>query len=267
METLPYNPNNVLVFRDHIEKLLSEYDVSDKVNNIDIYRKAFVHKSYCTRKNENFVNGNIKCPDDCIPLQEDSNETLEFHGDAILNIIVTEYLFERYPEENEGFLTRMRTKLVNGRMLAKLSSIVGLDKYVLISKQIDENMGRQNLNILEDTFEAFLAAIRRDLGYKAAQTWVISVIENNIDFADLVRDNNNFKDILLKFFQQNKGYIPKFFEINVDTKKNNSKIYTVCIKDIDNNVISTGKGPNRKDAEMDASLTALKTLCPEFRNV
>jgi len=69
--------------------------IYDDVNNINIYRRAFVHKSYCRRKNENFLNGNVNCPPDCLPLQEESNERLEFLGDAILNMVVGLYVFER----------------------------------------------------------------------------------------------------------------------------------------------------------------------------
>lgn len=81
--TLPYNPNNTLLQESDLRKILDTYDIHDNVNNIDIYRKALVHKSYCTRKNENFLNGNVNCPHDCLPLQEESNERLEFLGDAI----------------------------------------------------------------------------------------------------------------------------------------------------------------------------------------
>ena len=107
-DLLPYNPLNILVQKSDILNLTKNF------KDINLYRKAFVHKSYCTRKNENFLNGNINCPPGCLPLQEDSNERLEFLGDSILNMVVADYLFERYPDENEGFLTRMRTKLVNG---------------------------------------------------------------------------------------------------------------------------------------------------------
>jgi dsRNA-specific ribonuclease len=85
---LPYNANNVLVSHDDVLSILSEYLDNPVINDLNVYRKAFVHRSYCTRKNENFVNGNSNCPKDCIPLQEESNERLEFLGDAIVNLAV-----------------------------------------------------------------------------------------------------------------------------------------------------------------------------------
>jgi ribonuclease-3 len=238
---LPYNTKNALLAVSDVVNILTAYGVDAPPKNIDIYRKAFVHKSYCTRKNENFVTGNTKCPVGCLPLQEDSNERLEFLGDAILNVTVATYLFERYPSENEGFLTRMRTKLVNGKMLAHLSKIVGLEKFILMSKQIEEGDGRSNTNILEDTLEA------------------------NLDFSDLVKLNNNMKDIILKYYQQNFGYTPKFYEIDV-TMEGKIKMFKVCLKDINGTIISDGSGRTKKEAEQDAAKKAIMTQCPEYLN-
>lgn len=259
-DTLPYNSKNNLITNADVYNLLKSYDITKEFRDINMYRKAFVHKSYCTRKNENFLNGNINCPDNCLPLQEESNERLEFFGDSILNMTVADYLFERYPDENEGFLTRMRTKLVNGKMLAFLSEKIGLSKYIILSKQIEENDGRKNLNILEDAFEAFIAALYLDfgnIGFEVAKNWIINVIETHLDFSELIKQNNNYKDIFLKYYQQNFSCMPKFYEMNVDNTNINGKIYTICIKDNNNNILSIGKGNNKKEAENDAAKIAL----------
>lgn len=259
----PYNNKNNLITESDVYDLLTSYDINESFRDISIYRKAFVHKSYCTRKNENFLNGNINCPDDCLPLQEESNERLEFFGDSILNLTVADYLFERYPDENEGFLTRMRTKLVNGKMLAFLSKKIGFNKFILLSKQIEDNDGRYNLNILEDAFEAFIAAIYLDfgtIGFEIAKSWIINVIESNLDFSELIKQNTNYKDMFLKYYQQNFSCMPKFYEMSIDNTNTNSKIYTICIKDNDNNILSIGKGNNKKEAENDAAKIALNDL-------
>ena len=261
-DVLPYNPRNVLIMPSDLEAIFKEYDVNEPFRDVDIYRKAFVHKSYCTRKNENFVNGNVNCPKDCLPLQEESNERLEFFGDSILGVSVADYLFERYPDENEGFLTRMRTKLVNGKMLAHLSELLGFHKFVIISKQIEDNDGRKNLNILEDAFEAFIAAMYLDFGgssgrgFEIAKNWIISVIETNLDFSELIKQNNNYKDMFLKQFQQQHSYIPRFFEMSSESTAT-GKIYTVCLKDATNNILGGGRGGDKKEAENDAAKNAL----------
>ncbi len=251
---LPFNSTNKILPNEKIKSLLNTYGVQETPRNYSLYRCAMVHKSYCTRKNENAISGNTECPPSTLPLQEESNERLEFLGDSVLNISVASYIFERYPSENEGFLTKMRTKLVNGKMLAKLSALVGLPDYIIISKQIEDNDGRHNSNILEDAFEAFLGAIYLDLGFEAASTWVIGVIEYNVDFAELLVQNTNYKDQFLKQYQQLYGYLPRFLEIDVD------KHFTICIKDNSNKVLSVGKGQNKKEAENEAAKKALANL-------
>lgn len=258
-EVLPYNPNNLLIDKQELALFLKENGVETHFQDISIYRNAFVHKSYCTRRNENFVNGNKKCPPNCLALQECSNERLEFLGDSVLNLVVANYLYERFPESEEGFLTKIRTKLVNGQMLAVLASKIGIGKYVLLSKQIDENGGRTNQKILEDTLEAFIGALFLDFksdGFAKATQFIVSIIENNIDFSELITMNNNFKDLLLKYFQHNFNYLPKFYEVSIASKQN-GKDYTVCIKNKDGIVIATGKGPNKKQAENNASKNGL----------
>lgn len=262
-QEVPYNPKNKVIADEDVKRLLTTYDITIPHKNIDIYRNAFVHKSYVVRKNDNFIDGNKACPPNCLPLQEESNERLEFLGDSVLSVAVASYLFERFPDENEGFLTRMRTKLVNGKMLAHLSKTVGLNEYLIISHQIEENDGRSILNILEDAFEAFLAAIYQDLGFQAAHDWVLNVIETHLDFAELIRINNNFKDQVLKYFQHNHGYLPRFYELNVETM-NNQKVFKVCMKDQHGNILGTGKGNNKKEAENDAALQVLKRYCVEM---
>jgi ribonuclease-3 len=269
LQQTPYNNKNKLITDDEIRYILKTYGISEEPRDYNIYRKAFVHKSYCTRKNENFVDGNVNCPEDCLPLQEESNERLEFLGDSILNMVVAGYLFERYSEENEGWLTRLRTKLVNGKMLAHLSKLLEFNKYIILSKQIEENEGRFNSNILEDAFEAFIAAIYQDFGevsgFKHAQSWIIDVLETNIDFSDLIKQNHNYKDLFLKYFQHNYSYIPKFYEVKVDTTANNQKIYTICIKDNNNNILSIGKGASKKEAENSAAKAALERYTDEYK--
>jgi ribonuclease-3 len=260
---LPYNHHNTLLESQFLLQVIHQYNVKIVVQDINIYRNAFVHKSYCTRKNENFTNGNLMCPVNCLPLQEESNERLEFLGDAIINIIIGKYLFKRYPDESEGFLTKMRTKLVNGTMLADLCKFANLPQFILISKQIEENQGRQNKKVLEDCFEAFIGAMYLDLesqdknAINAVSDWLINLIECNIDFTDLIVKNTNYKDTFLKYFQHTYNYLPKFFELSTENTTS-GKIYRIAIKDKNSAVISTGSGQSKKHAENDAALAALQ---------
>lgn len=255
---LPYNPNNILISEDDIMKISPKIN---KINDINNYRKAFVHRSYCTRKNENFINGNFQCPRNCIPLQEESNERLEFLGDAIINLVVGKYLYHRYPDENEGFMTRIRTKLVNGTMLAHFASIVNFDRHIIISKQIEENEGRRNTKIMEDTFEAFIGTMMNDTNcYNTVENWLIDFIEENIDFSELIRKNTNYKDMLIKHYQYTHNICPKYNEMSVETLTNGSKNYTICIKGIDDILLGIGSGMSKKQAENNASYIVLQSI-------
>lgn len=249
---LPYNAKNVVISKQELEAILKVGDVA--IGDIDIYRGAFVHRSYCTRKNENVHNGNLNRPPNCLPLQDESNERLEFLGDAVLSLVVAGYLFERFPDENEGFLTKMRTKLVNGVMLAHLSDLIGLGKYVILSQQIEEGEGRTNKNILEDCFEALIGAIYMDAGFDAAKRWIIRFIETELDFAELITGHDNFKDMMIKHFQRAYGWIPRLVDL-----KRSGNLHQVCAKDASDNVISKGKGDSKKAAEMDCARNLLVT--------
>jgi ribonuclease-3 len=253
----PYNPKNKMLTPNALNAILARYGVDEPYRDISLYRLAFVHKSYCTRKNENFINGNVNCPPDCIFLQEANSERLEFLGDSVLGMAVADYVYERFPESEEGFLTKVRTKLVNGQMLAFLSKEMGLGEWVILSRQIDDNGGRSNVKILEDTFEALLGALFLDFGYAHAKAFVVELVETTLDMASLVMSNTNFKDTFLKYYQQNHNDTPRFYELHVNTTKLGGKEYSVCMKNKQGNVLSTGKGSNKKAAEMDAAYNAM----------
>jgi ribonuclease III len=270
--TLPFNARNAALTEAQVRAWLSPYGQAGSapalaIRDLGLYRKAMVHRSYCTRKNESFLEGNALCPPACaVPLQEESNERLEFLGDAVLNLVVGQYLYERYPDENEGFLTKMRTKLVNGAMLAQLAEALGFGPWLLVSRQIDESGGRQQAKLLEDAFEAFLGALYLDqggggTGLAAAYAWVTGVIEAQVDFAELVAGHNNAKDVLLKHCQHTYSFLPVFKEVGVEVVAagvmGGSKVVTVCVKDKHGAVLGTGKGATRKAAEVAAAKAAL----------
>ena len=162
-DELPYNTNNIML---HHSDLMNFFNLNGlpniKYNNLNLYRTAFIHKSYCTMKNADFATGNTNCPTNCIALQDMSYERLEFLGDAVLNMVVANYLYFRFPDQNEGFLSKIRTRIVNGKMLGYLSNEIGFSKFAIISKQVEDANGRNNYKIMEDIFEAFIGALFTD---------------------------------------------------------------------------------------------------------
>jgi ribonuclease-3 len=277
-EELPYNPSNTLLQKEDLREFFNANGLGDaQWHNLNIYRNAFVHRSYCTMKNADFETGNDRCPADCLPLQEMSYERLEFLGDAILGMIVARYLYERYPDQNEGFLSKMRTKLVNGKMLGHLAKEIGFPKFAIISKQIEESQGRDNYKTMEDIFEAFIGAIYMDFqddpvqmtgdairrmepftgaGYHMAEVWVITILERLLDFAELVQSKTNYKEMIVRYMQHALQDAPSFFEISVDMRSG-KKVFNYCVKDRKGSVIGTATGPSKKDAENNAARAAL----------
>jgi ribonuclease III len=276
---LPYNNKNVLLNDENLRELFDTNGLKGlKYKNINLYRVAFVHKSYCTMKNIDFNKSNINCPSDCLPLQDVSYERLEFLGDSLLGMIVANYLYSRFPDQNEGFLSKIRTKLVNGKMLGYLSDKIGFPKFAIISKQVEDSNGRNNYKIMEDIFEAFIGALYLDyqseddevilpkniqlspmtgVGYYVVESWLIYIIENYIDFSELIRVKNNYKDMLTSHMQNYLQDIPQFKELSVSTR-DNYKIFNYCVKDRNGTIISTSTGKSKKEAENNAALEALK---------
>lgn len=278
---LPYNPNNVLLQNEDLRTLFDTHGLEGvQFHNINLYRNAFVHRSYCTMKNHDFDSGNTRCPAGCLPLQEMSYERLEFLGDAILGHIVAHYLMVRFPDQDEGFLSKMRTKIVNGKMLGHLAQLVGFPKFVILSKQIEDISGRKNYKIMEDVFEAFIGAIMMDFqgdddvmiypsgtpqidvpfqgsGYFVAQQWIVNIIETYIDFSELIQSKTNFKDMLVRFMQHTFQDAPRFFEVSIDMKQN-TKVFTYCVKNKSGAVLGTAQGNSKKEAENMAAKIALQ---------
>ena len=138
---------------------------------------------------------------------------LEFLGDGFLGAVVGKYLMDRFEDEQEGFLTKIRTRLVRSSMLYRFARFLNLGEYILVSPQVERLTlvgplkGKQNPKIYEDCFEAFIGAIIQDFGdedgYKYAKRFIVSVIEHLVDFAEIVLCNENHKDTLQRYFQSN----------------------------------------------------------------
>ena len=274
----PYNFNNIKISENFIKETLSRFDIEDNIYSLDIYQNAFVHNSY-VKKNPEEIGENVvvaEKPEGAIELMDKDYERLEFLGDAVISNIVAKYLFERFTEENEGFMTKMRTKLVNGEMLAFLSDKLGFGKYAIISRHIEDKcQGRQALHILEDIFEAFIGAMFLDfnqidnynlldnyysgVGYQICEKFLINVYEEYVDFSELILKNNNYKEQLNKLFQEKYG-IPTIYSEPIVEGDLNNKIYTVNILDDKGAILATGYGKSKKKAEQLASKNYVRII-------
>ena len=254
-KTNPYNQNNKLITQNDIVNIMETLNINDfKVNNILLYKTSFVHKSYCKELYEDTNFNNI---DDSLELQESSYETMEFLGDSILGSIVSNYLYERFYliyDQNEGFLTYLKNRIVCGESLSELSRKLGLNKFVIISKHIEDNCnGRNNSNILEDVFEALIGAIILDNNYDITKDILLKIIEKYVDFTDIIIKNNNYKEQIIKYLQHNFKENPKYI---VKEDEHDDKLY-YCDLIFKDKIISRGEGKSKKKAQQDASKNSL----------
>lgn len=265
---IPYNINNILITEDDVIKLLNQFNVDiDKVNNIDMIREAFTHKSYCKKsiypedvlesaKKELGNSSNL------VELRDTSFERLEYLGDRVLKLIVSFYLFSRYEKESEGFMTRLQTKIEDKKNLPIMSKEIGLGKFFIISKSI-ENMNGRNLDkIHEDVFEAFLGALFLSNGFEICLLLIINLLETLIDYSDKLYCDNNYKDLLLKHHHLNEWSHPKYTIIYTEGPPHKRK-YIVGIEknnysdNDENKYIGYGIGYSHKEGEQNAAKMAL----------
>lgn len=210
-------------------------------NNIRYYELAFLHKSASVKKKGKLLN----------------NERLEFLGDAVLDMVIAEYLFKKYPYRDEGFLTQTRSKIVNGANLHKLARKLNLHKLVVANMQ----NGRGQKSIYGDTFEAFIGAIYLDKDYKTAKKFIIErVIRKHINIPRLVSIDTNYKSQLIEWGQKYK--LPVMFYTDLESP--DSKYFVSHIR-VDNKSCGFGRGISKKEAEQKAAKDSLKMLKNEAR--
>ena len=262
----PFNNKNKLLTKNDVQNILKKYGIFHNIGNINIYQEAFVHESYSMPHIQKvLLRDNLTLGDKLdgvVPLQNKSYERLEYLGDAIIEGVISAYLFERYPDQDEFFLSRMRVSLVKGQSCTHLSKILGLGKHLLISKAMEERENaRIKENILEDIFEAFIGAIYMDFkSFDVCNQFIINLIEDErtrINFVEMILDDGNYKNKLV-------DYVRKIFKTSVKFKvseiidDNTVKIYIAeAIRGDNNEVISSGRGTDNKKAYHDAAKNGL----------
>lgn len=177
-----------LVSRDEVESI-----TNFPVQTLGTFQQAFIHVSALKE----------------FPGIGDSYERLEFIGDAVVNFVVGKYLFDKYSNKKEGFMTRIRTKLVSGKCLSDFARRLGLQAYIFMDQKGIRNNWHENDRILEDVFESLVGAIYTDAGLIAARDFVIRCVECFIDFDEIVKDTN-YKDILMRWAQAGGTPLPQY---------------------------------------------------------
>jgi ribonuclease-3 len=185
-------------------------------------------------------------------------ERLEFLGDAVLDLIVTEILFDKYPQENEGFLTKMRAKIVRADTLYELARELELNKYLVIGNRAIGQGIESSKSVLSDVYEALTAAIYVSYGYERAFEFVSRSLEDYIDFDDIVTNIDNHKSLLMEYSQSEKLELPRY-EILSETGPGHNKTFHVAVY-IGDDKYGEGEGKSKKNAEQMAAKRALSSI-------
>jgi dsRNA-specific ribonuclease len=269
----PWNTTNKDITQDTIERILRAYGWRGDLKKPEIFKQACVHKSYVNRPEEwaeqaattNEVMEMAPKPDGCMELKEADNEEMEFVGDSILGNIVALYVYDRYPGEGEGFMTKLKTRIVNNKTLGEMARKMGFSQWMIISRHVEEVCnGRNNLRMLGSMLEAWMGALyfhegKGGHGFEVCQRWFIKIMEKHIDFSQLITDDNNFKDQLLRLYQSRWHQPPKYKEVEVIGPPHD-RTFTMGVLDINGGIIATYTARNKKVAEQEASRLALERL-------
>ncbi len=211
--------------------------------DLSLLQQTFLHSSY--------INENPEYP---IP----NNERLEFLGDAVLNFIVAEKIFNEFPSLAEGELTEIRVSLIREETLAELATELKLGDYLSLGKGEESTGGRQRQTNLADTFEALIGAILLDQGLTAAKEFVLSRLNSHLEKIRSGGIRQNYKAQLQEFTQSEYKQLPVYHLVGT-TGPDHDKNFTVKVMLADR-ILGTGSGKSKKAAEMEAARSACKKL-------
>jgi len=186
----------------------------------------------------------------------DSYERLEFLGDAVLDLIITEIIYQKYPDENEGFLTKLRAKLVKGDALAQYARQLNLGDLLVLGERARGQGIEFSKSVLADVFEALVGAVYIDKGYNVVYHFVGNVVRQNIDFNSVIDTLDNHKSMLLEYAQANKMAIPEYKVVS-EEGPGHDKTFEIKVI-VDNVEMGRGRGKSKKEAEQLAAKEALK---------
>jgi ribonuclease-3 len=248
------NENNIFITKEDITSIWRKYGIElDEINNINVYQSALIHKTYLQVGDPRYA-----------PFG--SNEKLNFLGNSVLMYFITEYLYQKYPTENEGFLTRIKTSEMQNRILFSYCLLLELNKFIVLARNDEPNRFHQSHS--EQLFCSYLAAMTMDQGLDVTRRWVYTLWNTEQRMVNVV--DENYKHQLLLRIQENQAY--KFYKYPFPTYRIvasetnfEKKIFSIEVLDPNGLVIGNGVGKTKKEAEQTASKNALDRLLQNDR--
>jgi len=218
-----------------------EKKIGIKLKNKDLLIQAFCHRSYLNENPDFYLN---------------HNERLEFLGDAVLELAVTEYLFQKYPDKSEGELTNWRAALVNAKQLSQIAQGLDFNEFLLLSKGESKELGKARQYILANVFEALVGAIYLDSGYKKCQEFIEKYLIK--DLSKIIKEGL-FKDSKSRFQEeaQEKVGITPIYKVLEEWGPDHAKYFIVGVF-LENELVAKGEGSSKQEAEEKAAQNALE---------
>jgi ribonuclease-3 len=231
--------------KDEAGRLLAEFQekIQHRFSAADLLQVALTHRSFA-RSGEK----------DWLP----SNERLEFLGDSVLGLVVSEFLYSRFPNKSEGGLTKLKSLLVNETALFRVSEALDLGKYILLSPEEERAGGRNRVSINADCLEAVIGALYLDGGMSAVRPMIGRYIISQMEKIEADDSFRNYKGELLELLQGRGEGMPRY-EVIDERGPDHEKSFTVVVYS-NGRKIGSGIGPSKKDAEQEAASEALRAF-------
>ena len=222
-------------FRSHLKEI---FGFNPK--NLKLYEVALIHRS-----------ASFALPDG----KKINNERLEYLGDAIITSILSDYLFEKYPDANEGFMTKVRARIVNRDVLNQLATSLDIDNILICNV----NSTHSKKNLLGDALEALIGAVFLDKGFKKTKNIFINcVLNKHLDLEAIINTNADYKSLIFEWVQKNKSNL--IFKYNEEYDFNQKKSVFTTKLFIDHKELASGDGLSKKEAEQKAAGIAWKRI-------
>lgn len=264
------NERNIYITTKDIQKIFLYVNFKHEITNLENFQIALIHKSYLksVQLNDKTIKTlkevepiDSKLYNKCIPLQDKCYETLEFLGDAVIHHVLADYLYRRYEGKNQGFLTILRIKLEKGSTLNYLARIIGLDKYIIIARNIELAGGRNNnMAILEDAFEAFIGALSLETSFENCKKFIEELIDKNIDFASLINEDDNYKESLMQLYHDIGYKTTPTYELIEEFEEKQKRKFKMGAYSPDKKLIGVGIGSSKSIGAKYAAKNALEKL-------
>jgi len=265
----PWNTSNKKLTKNDVYTIFEKAGFSSarellKINDLSLYQTSFVHSSYVEKQNFDILTKNTdksveiaQKPENVLSLFQEDYENMEFLGDRCLDLSIAFYLHRKYPNQDQGFKTKMKTKLVRKEQLAEFANYLNFPPLLIVSKHVEEKtlLGRNNPRILEDVFEAFLCAIFLDQNlnhnYLSDEMKQLGRLRLCGPGWQLV---NAF--LLLQYYQKEFKITPKYLELKIEGPPH-KRIFTMGVLSKSGDIVSRGVAKSKKEAEQNSSKNAL----------